>query len=470
VTTFVEGGGPSTEISSWIARHLAGFLIGLSISILAGRIFLPFQFERFKNTMDFLLRSPRMRFLGLLFLAVALLGGCALPPPPIAVPASTSAPAVSVAPTTNLTDGCVKNYDAGVDYFPQKATIAESSGWTVEYFNNYKVVSVLNPWRGATEGFQYVLVQCGTPAPGGYPDAQVIEVPIKTIITMSTTQLPQLLKLNRLDTLRGVDSFGFINTPEVRALIDAGKLAEVGGGGQVNVEVVVDTNADIVMSYGVGNPDTDAHPKLLEAGVKVAMNAGYMEMSPLGRAEWIKYMGLFFNEEATASASYDEMAARYNETAALARSVTDKPTVFLGAAWKGTWTQAGGHSYMARYLADAGADYLWANDDSTGGIPLDFETVFERAQAADFWLNTSSWHSLADGQAADERYGEFAAFQNGQVFNNNARSNENGGNDYWEGGLANPDVVLADLIRILHPELLPDHELVYYHRLDSVQP
>lgn len=414
--------------------------------------------------MNFLHKSARTRFFVFLFLIGILLSGCALPPPPVASPPAVAIQSNSDVPTANLSDGCVDKYEAGVDYFPQKITIEESSGWTVEYFNNYKVVSVLNPWRNATQEFQYVLVQCGTPAPAGYPDAQVIEVPIKTLITMSTTHLPQLLQLNRLNALRGVDSFAFVNTTEVQAMIEAGKLVEVGSI-QVNVELVLETDPDIVMGYGVGNPETDAHLKLLEAGVKVAMHAGYMETSPLGRAEWVKFIGLFFNEEAAATAGYDGMAARYNAMAEKARSVTKKPSVFLSAAWRGTWTQAGGHSYMARFLADAGGDYLWSDDDSTGGIPLDFESIFERAQAADYWLNTSSWRSLEDGMAADERYAEFAAFQNGQVFNNNARLNKNGGNDYWESGLANPDVVLADLIKILHPELLPEHELVYYHQL-----
>lgn len=126
----------------------------------------------------------------------------------------------------------------------------------------------------------------------------------------------------------------------------------------------------------------------------------------------------------------------------------------------------GGRSYVARFLADAGAAYLWTDDETTGSIPLDFETVFERAADADFWLNPGSWTSRAEAAAADKRYTQFRAYQTGAMYNNNARLNENGGNDYREGGLANPDVVLADLVKIFHPELLPDHELFYYRKLD----
>jgi iron complex transport system substrate-binding protein len=220
------------------------------------------------------------------------------------------------------------------------------------------------------------------------------------------------------------------------------------------------------MTYGVGNPEYDAHPKLLEAEVKVAMNSEYMETSPLGRAEWIKFIAMFFNREADADAIFGEMAQQYEALAAEAAGVTEKPTVFTGAPYGDTWYMPGGGSYVAKYLSDAGAEYLWADDESTGSIPLDFESVYERAADADYWLNTSSWMSIDDALAADARYGEFAALKNGMMYNNNARVNENGGNDYWESGVDNPHLVLADLIKILHPDLVPDHEFVYYRQLD----
>jgi iron complex transport system substrate-binding protein len=384
-----------------------------------------------------------------------------------AAPAPTVAPTVAVldAPVANLTEGCVTDYNPEIDYFSEKVTLSDSVGWTIEYFNNYKVITVLNPWRDAEEQFRYVLVQCGTPPPADVGEAQVIEVPVQSIVTMSTTQLPHLNTLGLLDRLVGVDSFQYISTPAVVEKIEAGELVQIGSGAEVNVEQAIDLEPELIMTYGVGSPESDSHPKLLEVGLKVALNSEYMESSPLGRAEWIKFTGAFFNREAAATAAYGEIASRYDKIAALARTVSEKPTVFTGAPFQGTWYMPGGNSYVAKLFADAGADYLWADDDSTGSQQLSFEEVFERAQGADFWLNTSSWKSLADGLAADERFAQFAAFQNGNVFNNNVRLNPNGGNDYWETGVTNPDLVLADLIRILHPELLPEHELYFYQQL-----
>ncbi len=365
-------------------------------------------------------------------------------------------------PTTNLRTGCVENYDPSVDYFPEKATVQMAENFTVEYFNNYKLVTVLHPWMGADPA-TYVLVQCGTPAPDLGGDANVIEVPGTTLVSMSTTYLPFIVDLGLLDDLVGLDDSNTVSTPAVREKIDAGQLVTVGSGPSVNVEAVLDLDPSLIMTYGSGYPDYDAYPALIEAGLPVVLNAEYKEISPLGRAEWLKYIALFYNKEAAGEALFDAIAAQYADLVALTADLEERPTVFVNSPWEGTWYMAGGNSYVAKLLADAGADYLWADDESTGSLYLDFETVFEHAVDADFWVNAgSNWLSLDDALAEDERFEKFAAFQNGNVWGNNKAMNDFGGNDYWEGGVANPQLVLADLIAIFYPDLLPDHEFVYY--------
>ncbi|MCB0083611.1 MAG: ABC transporter substrate-binding protein [Caldilineaceae bacterium] len=387
--------------------------------------------------------------------------------------AASGAPvAMTAALDANLTTGCIENFDPTVDYFPDKVTPEYATGWTVEYHNHYKVVTLPTPWNEATETIQYLLLQCGAPMPDGYDNLPVIEIPVGRVITMSSTQLPHLQKLNRLDNLVGHESFQYVNTPEVRELIEAGTLIAIGSGAGVNIEAAIDADPDLILPYSLGNPEQDAHPKLIEAGLPVVLTAEYMETSPLGRVEWVKFMALFFNEEAQANVSFADTANRYNEMAQLARAVEDKPTAFTSIPRGDSWYVAGGRSYVAQFLADAGAQYLWADDESTGAstgtAPLAVEAVFEKVYEGKFWFNTSSWTTLDDVLGADSRLVDLAAYQSGNVYNNNARLNENGGNDYWESGLANPDVILADLIKILHPELLPDHELVYYRQLAAV--
>ena len=421
-------------------------------------------------------KIPNQIILPLLLLLFWLLASCTAPtisPTISEEPSSESTITATESQTTdtlgqNLTDGCVESYDPSSDYFPEKTELLYSRGLTVEYFNNYKVVTVINPWRGADESFQYLLVQCGTPAPEGFDNAQIIEVPVQRFVGLSTTILPGLEEMGLLDRLVAVEEFDYVNTEAVRQLIDDGSLVEVSDGGALNVELVIEQEPDLIMTFAYGSPKYDAHPKLLEAGLKTAITAGYMETSPLGRAEWVKFTALFFNTEAKAEVVFNQKAERYNEIAALVKDLSVKPTVVTGVNRGDEWRVSGGQSYFAGFLRDAGADYLWADDDSTGSIPLDFEAVFERAADADFWVpNTGGWQTLADVAAADERYTELAAFQNGTIINNNARVNEFGGNDYFESGVANPDLVLADLISVFHPDLLPDHELTFFIQIDE---
>ena len=411
-----------------------------------------------------------MRTIVYLWLSL-MLAGCVVAP--MVVEESKSAAAVgsggagAATPESNLSEGCIDVFDPEVDYFPDKAAPDYAEGWSVAYHKHFKVLTLHNPWRGAEEVFRYLLVQCGAPAPEGFDDTPTVEVPVRSVAALTSTVLPHLHVLGLLERLVAVDRFDYINTAAVREMIDAGALQEAGTGTGVNTEILIDVDPELVITFAYGNLDYDTHPKLIEAGLPVALTAGYMETTPLGRTEWLKVTSLFFNQEEEAERVFSGIAERYAEMAELAAGVETRPTVLVGIGRRDSWRVPGGNSYFARYVADAGGSYLWREDESTGSIPLAMETVFEVASSADIWLpNTGAWVSADDILAADERHGNLAAVERGAVFNNNAKVNEWGGNSYWETGVANPDLVLADLIRIFHPDLLPDHELIWFHRLE----
>ena len=405
----------------------------------------------------------------LLVTVLMVLSACVAQPtttvaPPDSDVADSAAPASP--PEQNLHEGCVDGFDSTFDYFPQKLTVEYASGFDVEYHGNYKVITVTNPWQGAQESFRYVLVQCGTPAPQDV-EGTVIEVPVSNIIAMSTTYLPTLEDLGLIDRLIGLDSYMWATNTAVRARIAAGDIAEIGFGAAVNVELTLDLDPALVMTYGTGLADLDTHPVLLEAGIPVALNGDFVEQSPLGRAEWMKFIALFFNREADAAAQFDVIAAEYQAVAELTETLAERPSVLLGSVYNGTWYVAGGESYMAKMLVDAGAAYLWSGEGDVGALPLDFEAVYAVAAEVDIWLNpdNSFWFSVEDVLESDPRYGDFAPLKRGQLFNNNAKVNENGGNAYYEEGAAHPERVLRDLVKILHPHLLPEHELSFYRQV-----
>ncbi len=352
----------------------------------------------------------------------------------------------------------------GVWTIPVQAQLSlqYAQGFSVDYFDVYKVVTVFTPGSGTGEKFQYVLVQRGNESPDGYEGVPRIEIPVRTLITTSTTHLPHIEKLGEVHSLVGIDNIKYVSSEAVNQRFAAGKLTEVGRDRAMDLERVLMLQPDLVMT-------DNASVALREAGVPVVVNAAYGEPSLLGRVEWIKFVGAFFGKEELASAQFDSIVVRYEARRGLVQDLpADKrPSVFVGSLWRGTWFMSGGKTYAAQLLRDAGANYLWGEDDSQQSLALDFETVYEKAHDADCWITMrNEWYSRGDVVAEDERYKGFTAFKKGNVFNANARLNAHGGNDYWETGLIEPDVVLADIIKILHPHLLPNHQLKYYRKLD----
>jgi iron complex transport system substrate-binding protein len=356
--------------------------------------------------------------------------------------------------------------------FPADTVSPEyAEGFSVEYHDTYKRVTVLSPWRGSNETFTYLLVEPGTVPPDPGSGETVIEIPSRRFVSLSTTYLPYLPILGETEALVGVEDASLVNTPEIVSRINEGYVRDVAGAGSgmasgVDIEVLIDLDPDLVMTYATGTPEYDMHPKLKEAGIPVVLNGEYMETDPLGRAEWIKFVSVFFNKEKEANEYFDRIEAEYLALKDLA-ATEEKPTVFLNNNYRGTWYMAGGESYVACFLSDAGAGYFWADDTTTGSIPLDFEVVYDRALGADYWLNPGTVRSMEELLAEDARYADFGAVGSGQVYNNNARVNDGGGNDYWESGVVHPEIVLKDLLKIFHPDLVPDHDLVYYQQLKS---
>jgi len=400
---------------------------------------------------------------------IALMSGCASPTPPATiVPTQTPEPMIPTtipAPEKNLTDGCVDNYNAETDYFPEKVTLTHASGFTIEYFKNFKVVTVKDPYSETESAFQYVLVQCGTPIPDGYDTDLVIEVPVKSIVSLNSSYLPFLKALNLYERLIGVDTVDWIYDPDVLQMAKDGKVLQVGFGGEVNVEQVLNLDPALIMTGIYRQAQFNAYPKLSEAGLNVVINTDFLESTPLGRLEWIKFMGAFFNRENAATEYFTERIDRYNQLANLAKDSPNKPSVLWGVPGKDRWFVPGGNSFEAAMLSDAGSKYWWDEDTETGKIPLSFESVFDVGANSDIWLIADGYPSMAEMLSADSRLSSFSAISNNQVWSNDAKINDAGGNDYWESGVVNPDVVLADFIKIFHPELLPDHELVYWRLL-----
>ena len=348
---------------------------------------------------------------------------------------------------------------------PSPTTLHYASGFKVTYQdNNTKLVEVIYPFQGATSGYKYLLVPKGQTVPEHEAEVRVISIPLSSIVCTSTTHIPFLDYLGETEKLVGFPTTDYISSEKARRLIDAGKVQELGVDKGLNLERIAMLHPDMVMGYTM-NSDYGQFKKVEELHVPVVLNAEYLEKHPLGRAEWIKFMALFFNKEKVADSVFVVIEKEYRRTKALTDQAHNKPTVLSGVVYGDAWFLPGGQNYAAKLLRDAGYRYLWDADSSNGFLELSFESVYEKAHDADFWIGVGSFSSLKEIEGADHRYPRFKPFQEKQVYTSNARKGSKGGSEFLELGYLRPDIILKDLVKIAHPELLKEHELYFHTKL-----
>lgn len=377
--------------------------------------------------------------------------------------ASSPTPAGSPA-ASSPTAGCVTDYVPGVDYFPTKVTVEHAENLEIAYHDSYQVVTVPEPGPGAPPE-RYVFYRCGTPVPeldGELAGAQAVSVPVRSLFSGSTTHIALLAELDALPLLTGVATGGYITNPEVRQRLAGGDLVEYAPAEQVNSELVVASRPDALITDRLDDP---GHAVVRQAGIPVLVNAEWLETSPLGRAEWIKFLGALTGAEAEANDVFEQIEGDYTQVAEAARGRGEPTRALLGQMYQGTWFVPGGDSYMAALIEDAGGTYDWSDVAQSGTLSVSFEEVLSRSRDAEVWIMAEDVDTQRDMLALDPRYAEFAAFRQDNVWTNNAKVNADGGNDFWERGVARPDLVLADLVTILHPDAAGDHELEFYRQV-----
>jgi iron complex transport system substrate-binding protein len=347
----------------------------------------------------------------------------------------------------------------------QATTLLYATGFTVAYHDDgIKSIEVLYPFQGATSGYKYLLVPKDKPLPVKQEDVRVIRTPLNSIVCTSTTHIPLLDYLNETDKLVGFPTTDYISSDKARKHIDAGEVQELGVDKGLNLERIAMLKPDMVMGYSM-NSDYGQYKKIEDLKVPVVLNAEYLEKHPLGRAEWIKFMALFFDKEAQADSIFRVIEKEYLDTKALTDSVAKRPSILSGIVYGDAWFLPGGQNYAARLLKDAGCHYLWASDSSNGFLELSFESVYQTAHDADVWIGVGSFSTLKEIRNADRRYANFKPFKTGEVYTSNARQGAKGGSEFLELGYLRPDIILKDLVRIAHPQLLQEHDLYFHKKL-----
>ena len=346
------------------------------------------------------------------------------------------------------------------------ANIKYAKGFSVDYYDHYKLVNIFTGSGANRDTVQYVLIPRGGTAPKGYKKAQLIQIPVTKMAVMSSTHVAMADFADAADVIVGLGSLRYVSSDAVRKNIAAGKVKEVGAEGMINDEVVLTMKPGLVMVMGDPEAKLSKYQTLTGGGIPVMLNSEWLETTPLARAEWVKLVGILVGKEELVNTKFAVVEKEYNRLAAMGKKAAFKPTLITGMPYKGIWYVPDANSYMTEFFKDAGTNYKWADIKGTGSLPLNFETVAPIALEADYWINVGDVDSKKGMKDIDVRYADFKPFKTDKVYNYNLKINENGSNDFWESGAVYPQLVLADLIKILHPELLPGHHFVYYKQLN----
>tara|TARA_R110002050_G_scaffold184406_2_gene317993 strand:- start:152434 stop:153585 length:1152 start_codon:yes stop_codon:yes gene_type:complete len=341
-------------------------------------------------------------------------------------------------------------------------------GFSIIDMGTYKILEIKNPWPKSAKTFRYAVIPQGTISTININKTEfdaVLPIPIKKIVVTSTTHIPATELLGTEETLIGFPGLNYISSEKTRQRIDNGFVRNLGNNESINTEVLLELNPDVVIGFGIDG-NNKAFETIKKSNIPVIYNGDWVESSPLAKAEWIKFFGLLYNKEKKADSIFNTIEKNYLDAKQLASNVQNRPTILSGAMHNDIWYLPNGNSTEAQLLKDANTNYLWKDSKGTGSLSLNFETVFAKAKDADIWLNPSNYVSLDALKKNNSHNTMFKAFQTKNIYSFTNTTGKTGSVLYYELGMTRPDIVLKDLIKICHPELLENYQPYFFKKLE----
>ena len=348
---------------------------------------------------------------------------------------------------------------------PSANLVHYAKGFSILKYNGYSIVKISNPWPQANKNFTYILKEKNSIVPDSLQQFVTIQVPLQSIVVTSTTNIPFLEMLGVEKSLVGFPNTNYISSVKTRKLIDSGLVKNVGQNEKLNTEQLIELNPNLIIAFGIdnNNPMID---NLQKSGLKVLIQADWMEQSPLGKAEWIKLYGALFGKEKEAKSLFDNIVKNYNDAVQLVATKKSASTVLYGSMYENQWYVAKGNSWIAQFMKDAKGNYLWADVEGTGSLSLSFEKILEKAKTAQYWITASPFKSLTELENSNPHYSQFDAFTKKNVYSFESKLGATGGIIYYELAPSRPDLVLKDYIKIFHPEILPNYSFTFAQKLN----
>ncbi len=363
-----------------------------------------------------------------------------------------------------LFSGCTNKSSSLEEYNRVIYKPAYASGFEIIGSENSQstILKVRNPWQGA-ENVETMLfiARNGESAPDGFR-GEILHGDASKIICMSSTHIAMLETLNEVERVVGVSGIDFVSNSHIST--NKSKIGDVGYDGNINYELLVSLDPDLILLFGV-NGASGMEPKLKELNIPFAYIGEYLEESPLGKAEWLVAISEIIDRRNTGEELFSSIPIRYNELKEkIANTASANPKVMINTPYGDSWFMASSESYLAQLISDAGGDYVYKKNSSNRSLPIDMEEAYLLTSQADVWINVGAATTLHELKSMYPKFADTRCVQNGAVYNSTKRMNASGGNDYWESGVISPDIVLRDLIKIFHPDLIAE-DFYYYQKL-----
>ena len=330
----------------------------------------------------------------------------------------------------------------------------------------YTEVTLQNPWKEGRVLHRYVLVPDTaelSALQARLPEGTVIRTPLRRSIMFTTVHCSLLQFLHCEERIAGVADLKYIKIPYIHEGVRAGRIADCGDGMAPVIEKIIDQRPDAIFLSPFEN--SGGYGKVEEIDIPIVECAEYMEPTPLGRAEWMRFYGMLFGCERRADSLFAVVDSSYHALKALAAKSERMKSVLLDKVTGSVWYVPGGRSTIGQMLADARCQYPWADDEHSGSVSLPFETVLERAGESDVWLfRFSADHLISFRELLAEHHGydQFRAFRNREAYGCNVELSR-----FYEEAPFRPDWLLGDFITMLHPDITNLPPLRYYQKLEE---
>lgn len=351
-----------------------------------------------------------------------------------------------------------EGFDPETNRFSAQVVPEFARGFSVTYHNYFKEVNLHDVETGELLHTLY-LVDRGAEVPDSLDKDRVVFVPIEKATSISTTHLPMIDKIDQLGTVKGFAAFDYLNNADIRERINEQGVVDLGSGGAIDEEKLLEIFPDVNFTYYFENTDAG----MRKNGVLHVPVGEYLEVHPLGAAEWLKFFALFYNQEQAANEYFSTIRKLYEIERKAAQGYNDRPSVFVGVSYKDEWFMPGGNSYSAQLIEDAGGDYVLADNASYENVAMDFETVMDKCLEVEYWLIVTYFNGSPDRDGLknmDRRYARFDAFKNEQIYVCNLSEK-----DYFGEALIEPHVMLRDLRMAFHKEEEPETIPVYFENM-----